>query len=419
LVNKLNMENMENLNRPVKSEKTFSDFLIVLLKWRKTIILNVFIVSLIAIAVSFMLDKWYTSTANIIPPKSKSGLLGDIGNVSSTIKDLSKTLGRLGTTSTEAYDYLAILQSRRTFDKVIKKFNLREVYEFDSDDYIEEVIEELDNNVEMNVEDEGNITIKVTDKSPQRAAEMANYFVELLNEISIELGTFEAKNNREFIERRYFQVLTDLKNSEDSLKIFSQKYSIYSIAEQTKAAISAAAELKAMIEVQEIELELAKKTYGNDSPLIMDKKVIIAEMKKRLNSMNVTDNSKDSDVTLFTPFSQIPEVGVKYLRYRREFELQTKLLEFILPVYEQAKIEEKKNIPVCLVLDAAVPAEKKSAPKRVIIVVASFLVSLFLSILLALFLESLNNLRGDESRYKKINDGIFIPLKRMFLISRK
>jgi tyrosine-protein kinase Etk/Wzc len=405
---------MEQINNQASGQKSLIDFLIILVKWRKLIILNVIVVTLLAIIISFILPKKYTSTANILPPKKTGGLLGSIGGVSSTIRDLSKTLGRLGTTSEEVYNYLAILQSRTSFERVINKFNLREVYEFDTDTPVEDLIEELRSNVKFNVEDEGNITIKVTDKNPVRAAEMANYFVQVLNEISIELGTFEAKNNREFIEKRYLEVLQDLKNVEDSLKTFSEKFSVFSIEEQTKVAIKAAADLSAQIEIQKIEYEILKRNYGLEHPLVLDKKLTIEELQNKLKSMKFGQSVPSSNVTLYTPFSQLPNVGIEYLRLMRQYELQAKLLEFILPLYEQAKIEEKKDIPVCVVLDKAVPAQKKSYPKRVIIVLASFMASLLLSILLALILEKFSGLQSDRAKYKKINEGIFIPLKSMF-----
>lgn len=403
-------------NKNEKQNKSFTDFLIVLLKWRKLIFWNVLIVTILSVIISFIVPKWYASTASILPPKSNGGLLGSMSGISTTIKDLSKSLGKLGSVSDEAYSFLAILESRNSYQKVIDKFNLREVYEYDEDDYIEDIIDELSNNIEINVEDEGNITIKVTDEDPQRAADMADYIVEILNEISIELGTFEAKNNREFVEKRYLQSLNDLKAAEDSLQAFSKEYSVYSIEEQTKAAITAAADLKAKIEVEKIELELMKKNYGNLNPFVKDKELIIVEMEKRLNSFKYQDLTQKKDINFFTPFSQLPEVGVKFLRVKTEYELQAKILEFILPVYEQAKIEEKKDIPVCLILDKPVPAEKKAGPRKSIIVGAAFLISLFLSIMLTLILESLEKLRRNESRYKLINEGIIIPLKKIFFI---
>ncbi|MGD8778200.1 MAG: hypothetical protein PVH88_04485 [Ignavibacteria bacterium] len=82
--------------------KNFVDFLIILLKRRKLIIWNVTIVTLAALIISFLI-LYNTSTANILPPKSQGGLISDIGGISSTIKDLSQSLGRLWAVSDEAY----------------------------------------------------------------------------------------------------------------------------------------------------------------------------------------------------------------------------------------------------------------------------------------------------------------------------
>jgi uncharacterized protein involved in exopolysaccharide biosynthesis len=41
-------------------------------------------------------------------------------------------------------------------------------------------------------------------------------------------------------------------------------------------------------------------------------------------------------------------------------------MEFIVPLYEQAKIEEKKDYPILQVIDYAVPPAKKTYPPRIL-----------------------------------------------------
>lgn len=403
-------------NKPEKQNITesqnFEAFISILVKWRKIIFWNTLLITLAAIVISLLLDKWYTSTASILPPKKKSGLFGDVAGFSSTIKDLSKTLGRLGATSDEAYNYLAILQSRNASQKVIDNFNLRDVYKIDKNKPFEIVIDALKNNVNFNVEDEGYVTINVSDKNPTRAANMANYYVEILNEISIDLSTREARNNREFIESRYTQVLIDIKKNEDSLKIFSQKFNIYGIEEQTKVAIKSAADLQAQVEAKKIELDLYKLVQDESSPIILQTKLQLEELQKKLRELQSSDEITKAG--FFIPFKKIPEVGIQYVRLMRDYEIQTKLMEFILPIYEQAKIEEQKEIPVVLVLDNAVPAERKSAPKRALIVLVAFLLSFLLGLGYVLILESFNRLKNDERRYLVFRENIVIPLKHFF-----
>lgn len=396
-------------SRNVNEPKRFEDLLIVLLRYKRVIIVNVLIVTLFAVIISLLIPNKYTAKSTFIAPKKKGGLFGDIGGFSSTISNLSKALGgRLGTVTEEAYNYLIILQSRNASKKVIEKFDLRKVYEIDNDKPFEDVMDELDDRVDFNVEDEGNIVISVTDKSPKRAADMANYYIEILNQMSIELASKEAKNNREFIEKRFFEIQREIFELEDSLKRFSKNYNVLEIKEQVKGALTVAAQLKAEVELAKIERDLLLNNLGKDHPIVAQANLKLDELNKRLESMQFgNDKSFASSVSFFIPFEKIPETGVQYLRLTRDYEIQNKLLEFIYPIYEQAKIEEQKNIPVVVVVDQAIPPQKKSSPKRTLIVVVTFLLSFFISVIYVLTIDSLSNLKDDEVRYKKIKEGIF------------
>lgn len=414
------MEEMKsNLNN--EKSKKLEDFLVILVKYRKSIFINVLVVTISAVIVSLILEVKYTSVASIIPPKRSEGIFGDIAGFSSTIKDISRTLGgRLGNVSEEAYNYLVILQSRSASEKVINKFNLREVYEIDDDDPFEDVVGELEDNVDFTVEDEGNILISVTDTDSVRAADMANYYVEILNEINTTLSIREARSNREYIEKRFVQLQSDIAEIEDSLKKFSQEYNVLEMEEQYKAAITVAAELKAQTEFAKIERDLLKKNLSDDNPLVQQANLKVEELNKRLTEMKFGENKDlESSLNLFVPFKDIPKAGIQYLRLMRDYEIQNKLLEFIYPVYEQAKIEEQKNIPAVLVLDKALPPEKKSSPKRSIIVLSAFLLSFLFSVGYAIFKNSYETIQQDEIRYARIKNDIINPLRTFFKFSKK
>jgi len=400
---------------------SFEEFLILLVKYRRILLINVSIVTIAAIIISLLMPNEYTSTTSFISPKKKGGLFGDIAGFSNTIKDLSRTLGgRIGATSDEAYNYLVILQSRTASEKMIKKFNLRDIYEIDKSKPFENVISELEDRTTFQIADEGNIMVSVTDKNPKRAAEMANYYVEILNELSTDLSVAESRNNRVFIEKRFVQAQDDIRKLEDSLEIFSKKYNVLALEEQMKAAITVAAELKAQIEIAKLEKELLEKKLGSDNPLVEQAVRKVEELDKQLMTLKFGENKNlKSSLNLFIPFEKIPETGVAYVRLMRDYEIQNKLLEFLYPIYEQARIEEQKDIPVVLVVDKAIAPQKKSAPKRTLIVAGAFLLS-FLTVLFYFYVkESYFNLSKDEIRFKRIKEGIIDPLKINRKISKK
>jgi capsule polysaccharide export protein KpsE/RkpR len=392
------------------------NYLIIITKWRRFIVVNVLIVTVVAVIVSLLIRNWYASTASVLPPKQPSGgLLGSLSGVSSVVKDL-KNLSRLGGGSAMpegTYNYLAILGSRTALEKVIRKFNLMEVYGI-SDSSMEKTIKVLQDNVEVNVEKEGNVTITVADGDPKRAADMANYFVEVLNDVSINLGTREARNNREFIERRYLQNQEDLKHAEDSLKVFQQKYGIYSLPVQTESAIKAAAALKSEVVAKEIQLGVAEKALGQDNPQVQTLRLGLQELNKKVSEMKfgTEDWYQDKSLNLFVPFKDVPQLGMEYVRLYRNFEIQNRLIEFLLPLYEQAKYDEQKETPVVLVLDPAVPPERKSGPKRLLIVLAAGFSSLILALLYV-------TVKEQTKRLKEHHPEEFTQLRSLFFRKRQ
>ena len=56
--------------------------------------------------------------------------------------------------------------------------------------------------------------------------------------------------------------------------------------------------------------------------------------------------------------------------------MQTELFKFLTMEYEEAKIEEAKDIPTVQVLDVAKVPERKSKPRRVLLVISILLVCL-------------------------------------------
>ncbi|MBK7256562.1 MAG: hypothetical protein IPI01_01795 [Ignavibacteriae bacterium] len=62
----------------------------------------------------------------------------------------------------------------------------------------------------------------------------------------------------------------------------------------------------------------------------------------------------------------LPKAAVDLVRRYREVEINGLLLEYIIPLNEQAKIEEKKDHPVLQIIDPAIPPARKSYPPRTI-----------------------------------------------------
>lgn len=350
-------------------------FFVIILKWKKFILYNTTIVFFLIIGISLLLPNWYKSTANILPPKQQD-IFGSTLGTSSLLKGLagSKALGGL-TKGNSNYNYFAILRSRTTMLKVVEKFGLLEVYNIPPDK-IDDAIKTLEENTKFELQDDDNITIEVFDKDPYRATEMANFFVEILNTKSIQLATQEARNNREFIEKRLISCKMDLQNAEDQLKSFQEKKDIFISDDAKNSSIAAYAELYAEKAKKEIQIEVLNSMVSSDNQVLNQLKQEYKMLSKKLSSF--------------------PSSGLKGIRLYREVVIQQKLLEFLLPLYEQAKIEEQKDIPVLLILDKAVPPTKKAKPQRSLIVVLVTFVGLTFFITISFVLDTFEKNNFDD-----------------------
>jgi len=386
---------------------TFIEFLTVIVKYRKFLATFIFIVTLGATIYALVAPKWYKATVSVFPAE-KSDFLSTITGISGLARNLSASRGLSALTGgpTELDKYVAILKSATITDDVIKKFDLRKEYKME-DDYYEDVVKAWQKNLELNIEDEGNLTITVYSKDPKKAADVANYLVEKLNEVNTRLSVTNAKANREFIEKRYNQNIEDIANLENAMKQFQQKYGVIAIPEQIEATVKSMSEIYLEMYKKEVEYNVVKQNYGDDHPLTKFAKVNLDELRKKINQLNSGTDLSQKDSKLLIPFKQAPELANEYLKIYRNLEIQYKILEFIQPLYEQAKVEEVRNTPSVLVLDKAGPPEKKAKPRLRVYFLLGLVSSLVLGLFIVFTWEMFEKLKqNDYQRYEYLTGWI-------------
>jgi tyrosine-protein kinase Etk/Wzc len=378
------------------------DYLIVITKHRKFVIRFVAISTLVAAVVLFLfMSKMYKATAVIMPPKQANslGLLSSV--LRSGASSSLRSLGLGGPVSDDLLQYQAILKSRRCMDAVIDRFDLMHVYK-SSTKY--DAVKELEEYLSIALgKEEVSLEITMYDTDSLRVAEIANYFVELLDKIHIEMATAEARSNRQFLERRYLQNLRDLKDAEDSLKTFQKRTGIYSIPEQLKAGIEAAADIQSQIALREIQLSILSNATTPSNEIRERLELEVHALRQKMSSLQAGDDNRKGQFQIFPPFDNAPDLGVQYFRFYRQVELQGKILELILPLYEQAKIEEQRDTPSMLILDKATPPEKASKPRRLLITAIIFVASLIIGMMLTFLVDylqraKLNALAEDRAK---------------------
>jgi uncharacterized protein involved in exopolysaccharide biosynthesis len=339
------------------------DYFVILVKWKKFLIALLFPFMIITyLGIYFLIEEQFDSSALLVPAEDTSigGIAGLIGGFGA---NLPFDIG--AGSSPEMNMYNTIIYSRTNLQRIIDEFDLINVYKLSPEikGYKEIALISLAGNIDAYETDFGAYEIIVRANSPQLSADITNYVVLLLNKKLIELRTEKSKNNRIFLEERVAEIRSNLTNSEDSLMQYQEQSGILAAEDQMRGLIETYTTLETELITKQIEQSIIEKLRGKNSPQFETVKMEVNEYEKRLEEMK----RKGGPSGLIPALNSLPEKVINYFRLLREVEINSAILEFILPLYEQAKIEEKKDIPTLQVIDDAIPPAKKSYPPRTII----------------------------------------------------
>ncbi len=165
-----------------KQEVNVLDYIYLIARRWKLIIVNLLVICSAAAVISLLLPKWYTGTAVLLPPKERKE---EFAGFRGALAKLPIPTFRLGEKGSPSDVVIGILKSRSVADSMVNKFNLIKLYEATNR---EEAIRTLAENTTVKKTDEGLISVSVLDRSPVRAARMANAYVHFLDKINRELS---------------------------------------------------------------------------------------------------------------------------------------------------------------------------------------------------------------------------------------
>lgn len=321
---------------------------------------------------AFLIPARYQSTARLMPPDNQSGsnlaIAAAMSGAASGLGGIASDF--LGLKSTSDV-FVGILGSRTVQDKLIQQFDLKKLY---GDWRVEDARRDLANHTGISVDRKSQIiSITVTDKNPERAAAMAQAYVEELNWLVAELSTSSARRERIFLEGRLQAVSQDLESAEKNFSQFASKNTAIDVKEQSRAMVEAAATLQGQLIAAKSEFQGLKQIYTDNNVRVRSVKARIDELKRQLDKLggkgeNVTEVSGQPSDSLYPSIRKLPLLGVAYADLYRRTKIQETVLEALTKEYEMAKVQEVKEVPTVKVLDSASVSDKKSFPPRTLVV---------------------------------------------------
>ena len=391
------MNNMEN-NMPQaeyeEDEISLLDLATTLGEEKKLVFGLPIVAGIVAIVVSLLLTPIYTARTTLLPPQSSGA-----GGAAAALAQLGGLAGLAGvsTGGTTGDTIVTMLKSRSAKDEIIERFNLGQHYQAQMR---QDVYAKLDALVRVSSDKKsGLITVEVDDEDPAFAAEMANAYYEVLRGLMTRVAVTEAQQRRVFFEGQFAKAKEDLGNAEVALKETQERTGLVELKSQAEATIGAVASLRAEIAQREVQLS-AMRTFATAENA--DYRRVLAEISGLRNELKKLDKGGTGGDLGLVSAGNLPEQGLEYVRAFREVKYQEAIFEIMAKQFELAKIDEAKDGGNVQQLDVAVAPERKSKPKRAIIVVAVVLAAGFLAVLLAFLRGALRNSKNNPETQGKL-----------------
>ena len=374
-------------DQPADDEISLLDLLIVLAKHKHLVLGVPLAAGILAAIISLLMPNIYTGTTRILPPQQSvsaaSALLNQLGGALGGFGGLAG--GALGVRNPNDL-YVGMLKSRTVADNLISRFDLSKVY---NEDRLSDVRRRLENESKITSGRDGIITIEVDDKDPKRAAELANAYVEELMNLTKVLAVTEASQRRLFFEHQLVQAKDNLIAAEVAARQGLQKGGLAQVDAQGRSMIAVTARLRAEISAKEVQLGAMRTFAAEGNPELQRTQQELEALRRELGRIEGSSPSAGAGKVDASGSSGLDNLGrlrdVKYYEF---------LYELLAKQYELAKIDEAKDATIVQVMDKAVEPDRKSKPKRALIVVLFTIVGLLAALLGVLVREAMIRIRA-------------------------
>ncbi len=404
-------EHIDSLSAPEPAEHSAKgtdeisllDLLIVLAE-RKRVILGVTTVfAILAIVISLLLPQRYTATATLLTPQQDTSMgvalasqMGSMGSMGGMGGMAALATGSLGLKNPNDM-FVGMLKSRTVEDAMVQHFGLMQQYHMR---YLSDARKAFEHQTTVDGSGkDGLIHISVEDADPRHAADLANGYVEQFRNLSQHLAITEAAQRRLFFEQELEQAKNNLANAEEAMKQTEQTTGVIELDSQARALIESAAALRAQITAREVQIQ-GMQTYatGENAQLVQAQRELEG-MRAQLAKLGGSEDSTGGE--LIVPKGRVPEAGLEYIRKLRDVKYYETIFDILARQFEVAKLDEAKQGALIQVVDSAVPPDKRSFPKRGLIVIVATAIGFFIGIFVALVLAGFQRLKDDpETRGK-------------------
>jgi tyrosine-protein kinase Etk/Wzc len=382
---------------PESDQISLLDLLIVVAERKRTVLWITIASAILAVIVSLILPKKYTATVTLLPPQQSSSLSAQLASQFGAFAGVSALTGTSLLRNPNDV-FVGMLQSRTVEDGMIQHFGLMQEYH---EKYLIDTRRKLEHYAEIDGKGKDNlIHISVEDRDPQRAADLANGYVDQFRALSQHLAITEAQQRRLFFEEQLKQANQNLADAEQALEMTEQKTGLIQLPSQAQALIESAAALRAQIAAKEVQIQGMQTYATGQNAQVVEAQQELDGLRAQLAKLGGRGDNPDS---LIVPKGQMTAAGVEYIRRLRDVKYYETVFDILARQFEVAKLDEAREGATIQVIDPAIPPDKRSFPKRGLIVVAATFAGFIVAIFWVLWQAALDRMKGDPETSPKLS----------------
>lgn len=357
-----------------------TSFLVVLIRWRKPLIIVTAVTALAA---------YIFSGPAFIQPKFKSSVVF----FPSATNSVSKAI--MEETNSEKQDILAfgeeeqaeqmlqILNSDEIRESIVNKYKLFEHYKIDPDqEYpMTALMEEYKDNINFSRTEFMSVRIDVMDSDPVMAANIANDIASLLDSMKTKIQRSRAAAALSIVEEAYQDKMNSMKAKEDSL-LKLREMGVMDFKNQSIIWNEEYAKSNSIYNTERAMLSVYEKYKPAGDTAIINTKGRLKGAEERLHYLQ-------------SKLDMLAKYGGASVSLNEELTLERAELTKLKEQNDKLKVDANQNLTHKFIVNKAIKAEKKCYPVRWLILLVSVACVFLLSLVVILAFERLK-----EAQYK-------------------
>jgi len=313
----------------------------------KVFIVGIFLFTLFGLILTLILPKYYKSQGVFYLVKDSDTRLSSLTNMLLT--------GTMPANINENIDIENLIETELVREDVLEKTNLMKIKNIKKKSL---AYGWLKKNVDINPYRDGMVKIACRDKDPELAKRVAESYMGAIEKFYRESKVFVARNYRIYLEERESELYEQMSNNLKQLQIFQTKEEfVYPEIEYKSIYETLLAPLKQKMLESEYSVAENKAIYGN-------KDASEKSAKELKLSSEILDNLYSGDSKAANSLSKFPDKIRQYIILKLNADISVELYSAVRSELENAKLQERKDVPSMQVIDYPQVPEEYFFPRK-------------------------------------------------------